>query len=315
MNSRQNNIRVNIPIDLIPYAFEHKLIKELKVMIAAKLISPGRIGRKDKFFERLCQVINLKPRTVVKQLKKLTQLGWVGHDTLSDTYYFRSFAWFRKTGWISKRASVSATVLDLSNFQALLVAGMVTFRINSQKYVNNRILSRSEKLKLRAERKSKKSATIISDVASQDQSFPGKMISQGLPYYGLSNLAIGNLLFISQTRACELKNEAVACGYLKTFKRLKPIFECEEGTPNLREIYLKVNGDGKKNIRINRCTRKGKGYVQLLEQLHDEIKPLIKLKSINYLRLMKQKATRCNNSKKFSRCLVVNKCLNQEGES
>ncbi len=304
MSSRQNINSVNIPIDLIPYAFEHKLIKELKVMIAAKLISPGRIGRKEKYFERLCQVSNIKPRTVIKHLKKLTQLGWVSHDSLSDTYYFRSFAWFRKTGWIIKRASVSVTVLSLSNFQALLLAGMVTFRINAQKYVNNRILSRSEKLKQRVERKSRKSATIISDVAAQDHSFPGKVNSQGLPYYGLSNGAIGKLLFISQTRACELKNEAVACGFLKTFKRLKPIFEFEENIPNLREIYLKVNGDGKKNIRINCFTRNGKRYVQLSEQLHDEIIPLIKLTRVNYLRLMKEKETRSNNSKTFCRCMA-----------
>lgn len=273
-------------------------------MIAAKLISPGRIVRGDKFFDRLCQVSDTKPRTVIKHLKKLSQLGWVSHDKLSDTYYFRSYAWFRKTNRIINRASVPIKVKNLSNFQALLLAGMVTFKINSQKYVSNLVLSKSEKLKRRAVRKSRRSATIISGVASQDQSFPGKDISQGLPYYGLSNAAIGKLLFISQTRACELKNEAVACRFLRTVKKFNKVFEYEEKIPNLRETYLKVCGDDKRNIRIISETRKGKRFIQLAEQLHDEIIPLMKLKKINYFRLVKVKDLRSNNKRTFQGCIA-----------
>lgn len=303
MNPNQHNESVNIPIELISFAAEHKIINTLKVMIAAKLICPGHVGTKDKYFERLCLESNLKPRTIKKHLDKLCQLKWVSHDINNDVYYFRSYAWFRKKMLIIKRSSISANLSDLNHFQAFLLSGTITKSIDAQIHINNLILSKSEKLKRHTEKKSKKSATIISGVASQDQSFTKSQPHDGLPYYGLSNAAIGKLFFLNPTRACELKKEAEANGYLKTTKRFHLIDEYSEKVPDLIKKYYKGNGTDKKNIRVRSIRRNDKWILQLVEQLHDEITPLIKIKQINYHRLMKQEQVR-NTTSKF-RCKVA----------
>ena len=287
MTPESANYKVNIPVELITYIFEHKLVNQFKIFVTSKMVTPGQFTANDSKFKALCLAANLKPRTVLKHLKHLTALGWINHDKANNKYYVRSWAWFRLQKTFTLRSSVCVKISDLNNFQALIAIALITQKIDNQKYYNQKRYKETHKNHRSASRKSRKSAVNKGDTASQDPS-----ISSGLPYFGYSNGAIAKMLYISQTRACEIKQQAEAAGYISTNPRFKLIREFTEKIPNLKQFCQRAFGDDASKIRISTETRKGIKYYQLLLQLHTEIKPLIKLRRINYLKILKSRQYR-----------------------
>ncbi len=288
--STRKNI-VNIPLGLIPLVFENKAVNQFRVFIAIKLVSPGHVKNSKEDLTKLCEATGFLKRTVQKHLSSLVSLGWLGHDSINQTYYDRSWASFRTSGIFFNRLSIPVSLDDLKSFQPLLVAAMLTQRINAQEHHHNNLFKESGR-KPNHFRKPRKTAAIIRGAVSQVQTVSAEVQKIGFDYFGLSNKSIAKMLNLSQTRACEIKSEAVANKYICTKKHFNLIAEYDHPIPDMRNNFQCGLRNGHNNIRINTQKRKGVTYYQLLEQLHDEIIPLIHLKRVNYQKLAKQKHIR-----------------------
>ena len=289
-HSANTNNTVNIPLGLIPLVFENKAVNQFRVFIAIKLVLPGRVTN-SKDLTKLCTATGFKKRTVLKHLDSLVSLGWVGHDKVNQTYYARAWAFLRSSQTFYNRSSVPVHVNDLKSLQPLLLTALLTQRINAQERVHNNLLKENGR-KVKHFRKPNKTAANKRGSASQVHSVSTEMPVIGFLYFGLSNKSIAKMLNLSQTRACEIKSEAVKVGYITTTKRFKVLAEYEKPMPDMRLNYMRGFGSDRKNIRVSTQKRNGITYYQLVEQLYDEIQPLIRLKRINYLKMAKQKLIR-----------------------
>ncbi len=289
-HSANTNNTVNIPLGLIPLVFENKAVNQFRVFIAIKLVLPGRVTN-SKDLTKLCTATGFKKRTVLKHLDSLVKLGWVGHNKVNQTYYARAWAFLRSSQTFYNRSSVPVHVNDLKSLQPLLLTALLTQRINAQEHHHNNLFKESGR-KPNHFRKPRKTAAIIRGAVSQVQTVSAEVQKIGFEYFGLSNKSIAKMLNLSQTRACEIKSEAVANKYICTKKHFNLIAEYDHPIPDMRNNFQCGLRNGHNNIRINTQKRKGVTYYQLLEQLHDEIIPLIHLKRVNYLKLAKQKHIR-----------------------
>ena len=291
MSLRVVNSRINIPIDLIPTVTTIKEVNRLKVFVAGKMVSPGFISDAQGI-QNICSLLEFSHRTVMTHMADLVRIGWVGHSPGTTTYYFRSWAWFYEKGMIYNRDAATADVRALNHFQSFLLSAKLALRIRKQELFER--LNRDKSLPRKTVGvKSRKSAITKRGIASQDQldtprSNSGK---NKLPYHGLSIQAMAQMLNLSPARACALKKEAVAAGYFRTNKKYNVISSHPTPIPNLRNLYLKAFPD-KKNIRVMRDYTSTEPSILLVEQLHDEIIPVIPLKSVKYFKLYQKSVLR-----------------------
>ncbi len=280
------NQTVNLPTDIIQFAFKTKNQNALKVFVAAKLASSGSFASKSSVFNSICILSGLQRRSVLHHLETLISLGWVGFDATKKHYYLRSWAFLKKKEFISSRAAFKLTITDMSHFKEFIFSAAVSLRISKQKIYNQSLLKDNHpKRHLKSEKS--RSAINIRGIASQEHS--SFRHEKALPYYGLSNQSIAEMLNLSLSRACEIKQLAIKANYIKTRKHFQLLAEYDSPQPNLRKSLFKAYGEQSSKIRINTQIRDGIKYLQLVIQLHDEITPAIRPIRINYNKLWKTK--------------------------
>ena len=69
-----------IPVELAHKAKLDGIVPEFKVLVAAKLSTPGYFSRRSIHFDKLCLYSGYQPRMVQKHLSQLIRKGWVGID-------------------------------------------------------------------------------------------------------------------------------------------------------------------------------------------------------------------------------------------
>jgi len=284
MKTPYPNKIVNLPLGLVKQAFNERFINSLRVFTAAKMATSGYFEVKGEDFERLCQLSGYKKRTVLKHLDYLNLKGWVGKDNKLKRYYVRSWAYLRHTGIFCDRNSVKVTVNDINRFRVLLVASVLTERTQKMKTYNEKHLRERG---IRNRKAAKATANTISGFASQ-VTFAVKPDVPGLiPYYGMSNRGIGRAINFSESRARQLKLLAVGERLIRTRKKYKDTGVRFTFEPNIHHHLKTAYGDDAKKMRLIKVKEGTLTEIKVVEQLHDEIDPNIRLSRINYQKRVK----------------------------
>ena len=138
------NDKVQIPLELISYVLENKLVTAFKVYMYLKCSTSGKIHQNDAIISQMGLFLDIKDRrTLRKHLEVLMALNWVGYNQESGYYFIRSISSLRKQLGIKKRNAATFHFKDLNNFHAFLAGSLISGAINSQKYywkvVKNRL--------------------------------------------------------------------------------------------------------------------------------------------------------------------------------
>ena len=118
------------------------------------------------------------------------------------------------------------------------------------------------------------------EVAQQDDSRASYATNHKPDYYGLGVYGIAKLLHCKPTRACELKQEAEAGGFIKTEKHFRELGRCRKPNFRMKEGFGDAFPERAKAVRFKKVTRNNQELILMLEQLHDEIKPNVAFKKV-----------------------------------
>ncbi len=266
-----NNNTLSLPIELADYAYQNKLIKPLAILYYIKFNSNGKVLASSNTITQLkIQLQITDNRTFKKHIAQLIKLNWLGFDCKSGIFFTRSTKEIRLKHNFKIRQAVKVILADLYQFQIFLASVIITKEIDDIKFVHE----------VKNKRKPKE-ATHKWEVAKHSRVFSN---TSKPPYYGLSNLTIAKLLNCSQTRACEIKHEAVLAGYLTTGHRYADLMNLQKADFKIKvQLYLQYpNLKGKIKFWRKWDDRNVK-FIKLVIQLHDEIKSHIAIQQIEKL--------------------------------
>jgi len=268
------NDKVQIPVQLLEYVQENKLVKAFAVFMYLKCMSGGKMRNTQDAFIAMPEVIGIKDtRTINKHLKTLLKLNWIGFNTATDDYFVRGIGYIRKQHGFKQRKAATFHFKDIQKMQAFVAGSIISSNIKAQQYFFEV-----------AQRGRLKSATMNQGVAKQDRSLTSTATIQKPAYYGLGIYSMAKILFCKPTRACELKQEAEAAGFIKAQNKFREIATFEKSDTTIRGKM--AYAEDVKRIRFKKIRRNKKNMVAMLEQLHDEIKPKVdfkKIKRFNHL--------------------------------
>ena len=289
--------QLTIPVQLIEHAIKQAIQPEFKVFLGAKMVSPGNITDKSIEFNNLCALVGFQRRTVLKHLDHLVRLNWVGYDRKVKRYYIRSWAYFRSKELFFERASVPFKESDMTTFREFVAGVIIGYSIKKQEYAFKKLTNEEDSYKLKLNKKirkprrdkASKSVTNIGSVTSQDNdAIPA--ISKNLPAYnGFSNARIAGLLNCKYTHACNIKHQAEKAGYLKTNPKLRIVRVLQFPDYSIRRLYNRIYGEDARKLRFSTEKINGVKTTCLVEQLHDEIIPLIPFIRVKYLKMLHKK--------------------------
>ena len=251
-----------IPVSLLQFAEERSLIEELKFYIAIKLIASGKIKGKNKLFKPLFNLHGIKHHfTFNKRLNRLKQLNWVGYNPSSDYYFIRGYERVCTDLGLSSRTYAEFEIKYFDNFRVFVFAAIIGKKVKSMEY---------------ARKKNKEENKLV------PKYWEGTKPSVPLPfpdYIGLPVASMAALTGKSMSWCSELKNKAEELGLLKTREKLITVDILPKNhllRLGLREMYQ----DCYERFKI-RIIKRGKyqGMVKVLEQMPDEIIPLIRFRS------------------------------------
>ncbi len=261
MGSRLFYNNLTIPLEIIGFAFSQKFLKPFTLYVYLKFHCAGKI-HKSNVYSLIKEVPGFTDsRSINKHLGRLLKLNWIGYNPKSCNYFIRGFSEIRRLHGFKKRHAAVCYPKDLPKMQSFMVGAVLSKEINVQKFIS---VSRKRR---------KKAAMHKRDIALQ----PNSKTKVHTNYFGLSNGIIAKLLNCKQTRACELKRQATKYGYIKVRHKYKEFLKLNGSDSqlkgNLKECFPEVAS--RLSIRKDK-----KGNYKIMEQLYDEIIPLVWIKTI-----------------------------------
>ncbi|WP_148561727.1 hypothetical protein [Pontibacter korlensis] len=235
------------------------MIDELRLYVALKLSFSGKIRGKKSMFEPMKDLHGAKSRnTFNKRLEKLKQLNWIGYNNASGYYFIRSYE--RVGSDLGLRSSTCAefNIRHLTNFRMFVFAAIVGKKIKSIEYARRKRKGEHRLVPKYWERTN----------PSLPLPFPN--------YTGLPVSAMMELTGKARSWCSDLKNLAEEAGLLQTKERLITV-DVVPKNPYIKEWLRDEYPDcyGRFSTKI---IKRGKhaGMVRILEQMPDEIIPLIR---------------------------------------
>jgi hypothetical protein len=196
---------------------------------------------------------------------------WLEYNPKSKKYFIGSFDKIRKLHHFEKRSAARCVVTNIKSLEDFFIGAIISKSINTQKFLRIN--------------KSKKWAAVNKRNAAFK---PTWRSSEEKPeYYGLSNSIIAKLLGCKQTRACQLKQRAAENGFIEVSHRYFVLATLDAPDKLMREQLYHLHPKLRGRVSF-RKTEEGK--VEVVEQLYDEISPIVKLTTIRKLGKIKNAA-------------------------
>lgn len=250
---------ISIPAQLIEYAMSKGHGKELKYLVALKMVScrylPWMAIRSKEFKEL---VGNSSNGTVRKYVKRLIDLKWVGYDRRTRMLYPRSWSFITNlTNTITIRR-FPVRPRDLKKHSAFFMTAIFDKRIRSTMHFHVR---RKRTIKLRP------GGRITGHFApSKDRRAILKFPEIPTPHFGLSNKTIGGMAGRSKSWGSMVKKEAVDAGYLTSTHKYVELGQYDPHK-GLRGMLAEAYPDVAHQFKLQRIGTK----LILLAQVHDEL--------------------------------------------
>lgn len=293
MNTDFKRTYQQIPTEIASYVFHHKLVKPFQVYMYLKCCNDGIVNRKSDAFSQISEVLGFNSHnTVNKYLKAAIRLNWIGYNAISQNYFVRGMDKLRARYGFYKRQSALFHLKDIQEMEPFLASVIVSSKIRNQKSYFEE--NESKRLKTAV----KKTGAALQVRASSD-SFQNwvprrvvnkiavtnskKKMEKRPDYYGYSNRTLARLLNCSKTTATELKHRMEQLCFIETIPHTQVITVLEKRDYNYRRNLYKAMPEltGKVFFRVgllkSRKNVRPKKVVEVVQQLHDEIIPKIKI--------------------------------------
>jgi hypothetical protein len=248
-----------IPVSMLLYAQHSSLIDELKLYVALKLSFSGKIRGKKSMFKPLIDLHGAKSHnTFNKRLGRLQQLNWIGYNNTSDYYFIRGYERVCSDLGIHLGTCAEFETKHFANFRAFAFAAIVGKQVKSMEY---------------AIRKRKGEHRLVPKYWERtNPSLP-------LPFPNYTGLSINSMMKLTgkaRSWCSDLKNLAEKAGLLQTKEKVITV-DVLPKNPYIKEWVRDSYPDcyGRFSTRI---IKRGKfaGMVRILEQMPDEVIPLIR---------------------------------------
>ncbi len=266
MNSslQDSKSKLNIPLSVIKYVSEAGIRKAFASYLHLKFLFSGKVHSRDLFQSSTLRVMGIKDsRTFNKYISQLLDHQFLVYNQKSGYYFIRGFERLRIIHGLKDKTSVIFYYNFITSIQSFIDTALIGQLIRNQEYYW-----------VKGRRKFRRAAYTMKDNANTlvkvDQSTKP-------PYFGLSNSTIAKNLNCSLSQACKKKHKAEALGMLKTKGHFKLYTTLPKADYRVRsQIYTShpklIN---RLRFSTNKNPDTGLGEIQLLQQLHDEITPLI----------------------------------------
>ena len=274
---------LTVPVEIIELANNKGYLKPLAIYLYLKLFVGDKVSHQNKIFDQLC--IDLKmtdSRTFNKHISVLLSLNWIGYNKTSKIYHIRAFNYLRTVHELKSCQACITKLDDILQIQLYAIGVIINYAIRKQIYFQKRA-----KGILRT-------ATKKGPVAKQSK-VPRR--SSILPYCGLSNRGLAKILRCKQTRACNLKNEAAKAGYLKNKHRYQDITILTKPDYLLRPTIFQGNQALANRVRFFSKKKGGDRRIIVVQQLRDEIIPLMAFKNVSGFNKVISKTSKVLKSK------------------
>lgn len=258
---------LSVPVQISEFVFDNDLVKPFSIFLYLKLMAGDKVHDDDEVISQLKMDLKMsdpKNRTYRKHFQPLLDLNWIGYNQKSGIYHIRSFDYIRATNQFKQRRATMLCLKDIKQMQSYLVGVKINNIICNQIY-------HWEKLK-------RKRRTVTQrDVTNQSKS---SFHSSQPAYYGICNRKLAELLNCKYTRASTLKKEAAENGYIEVGHRYLDIAVLDKSDYQLRARLAQSDPAVAKRCKFWRKKVNGKYVIKLVQQLHDEITPLMTYKKI-----------------------------------
>jgi hypothetical protein len=232
-----------------------KLFTELTAYVALQINSDG-ILRRIEAMRILSNVKGLKSaKSRNKYLNEIIRLKWVGYDAKNKKIYLRNIKNITPNLDYSYYKVASIPKNDIENVKSFVYGVILSEKLQQQK---SAIFLKSRN----------NSATKKHRVATQSD------------YCGIGKNGLASLFQCSTSEAVKIKNRLVKHDIIATKKRYKKIHTLNQADMNLKN-YLHVAFPGKSD-KLS-FVRNNNGGVDIIQQLHDEIKSNLVLKKRKFM--------------------------------
>ncbi len=248
-----------IPVSLAHYAEKENLIEELRFYLALKLSCSGKIHAQKRPLKLLMELTGISSRTTLnKRLKSLKTLNWIGYNSSSQYYFVRSYHRVCQDLKIGSKTCVEFNAGSFKDFRAFIFATVVGQRIKAMEY---------------AKKRSKEEVKFVPQYwDGTSPNSPPPLLS----YNGLPNSSIAELTGKSISRCAELKKLAEEAKFIMTKEKLITV-DIMPYNPIIREVLKERYPTKFGRFKIKAIKRGiNKGKVRIMEQLADEIIPLLR---------------------------------------
>jgi hypothetical protein len=238
-----------VPIDLIRYCTQNKLVDELQLLLFLKFYSPGKIPKYKYCESVIMSGLGIRKKdTLRKRFKKLIALKWIGYDHFHDVVFLRSFPFL-------------FTILNLKSLKGTFLDELEQFKIFNP-WVTAALIGEA----IQRQRWKRK----LTDRFNRTRSKQGQVFSPSF-HLGLSNQTIAKILNVSITQARRYKNEAAEYKLLIVTKKFIPVHSNTEDLNLFKMAYPEFRNKAK---LID-------GKIHL--QSYDEILNVLRFKKRRYL--------------------------------
>ncbi len=280
----------SIPVSLALYVVQAKLVNTFRLYLNLKFRSSGLISNNSNVINDLKNVKGYTcEKTLQKHLAKLISMNWIGFNSTSGNYFLRNLQFICAQLNLDTKKFVKVETKDLKELGVFLAAVTMNDLVKSQSLYFEKIYPR-------------KNFAAVKNTGSAIQAKPSldyfNLMRSGNTkpdYYGFSNNKLGEVLGISKSYASKLQTKANSSKYIHKKQRTMVLFHLPSPNYKIRnqlyrsypelegKLFFRVSKDGAahdflmesgevKQLKLN-------AHIELVCQLHNEIKPRMKFKS------------------------------------
>jgi len=121
------NSKVQVPVDLLSYVQENRLVKAFPVFLYLKCMTSGKVHNTDVAFTSMSDAIGVKDRrTLKKHISRLLALNWIGFNPKSGNYFIRSIGFIWKIHQFKSKTAATFKFNDIRSVQAFITGSCLS---------------------------------------------------------------------------------------------------------------------------------------------------------------------------------------------
>lgn len=266
-----------VPIEQVHFVEKKRIHREFVLYISLKMHG-SKFRLNDELFTQACALAGIKDkRTVLKYLKVLTELNWIGYNSKSGVYHVNGTLKIRKQYDFKNRWAVRLYQKDLGHIRAFVLASIVNSKLYKIKSARNYHLGKASSTNTGLAPYLGRGAN-KGPVDREEVGCTLKERLRSLNYVTLSIEGISKLVPLAKSTISEHKQVMQKLGYLSLKKVIFNVARFDKPNYLAKDQFCKAYPELANRVRFTR-NHKMRTYLMGI-QMSDEITPLMSFKRL-----------------------------------